>query len=81
MPWIKTVPEAEATGALAAQYLAATKRAGRVFNILKIQSLKPSTLKESMDLYMATMIAGSGLTRAEREMLATAVSAANDCHY
>lgn len=81
MAWIKTVPESEAAGSLAAQYQAALKRAGRVFNILKIQSLKPSTLKESMDLYMATMVAGSGLTRAEREMLATVVSKTNDCHY
>ena len=81
MAWIRTVPESEATGPLAAQYQAAAKRAGRIFNILKIQSLKPSTLKESMDLYIATMQAGSGLTRAEREMLAVAVSSANDCHY
>lgn len=81
MAWIKTVAESEAAGSLAAQYQAALKRAGRVFNILKIQSLKPSTLKESMDLYMATMVAGSGLTRAEREMLATVVSKTNDCHY
>ena len=81
MAWIQTVPEAEATGSLAAQYQAAIKRAGRVFNILKIQSLKPAALKESMDLYLATMWARSGLTRAEREMIAVVVSAANGCHY
>lgn len=81
MAWIRTVPEREATGMLAAQYEAAVKRAGKVFNILKVQSLKPAALKESMDLYLATMWAGSGLSRAEREMLAVAVSSANGCHY
>ncbi len=81
MAWIKTVPESEATGSLAAQYQAAIKRAGRIFNILKIQSLKPAILKESMDLYIATMYAGSGLSRAEREMLGTIVSKTNGCHY
>ena len=81
MAWIQTVPESEAAGSLAAQYQAAAKRAGRIFNILKIQSLKPATLKESMNLYIATMHAGSGLSRAEREMIATVVSKANGCHY
>ena len=81
MSWIRTVPEGEATGMLAAQYQAAKKRAGKIYNILKIQSLKPAALKESMDLYLATMWAGSGLTRAEREMIAVVVSETNGCHY
>ncbi len=34
-----------------------------------------------MQLYTATMHAPSGLSRAEREMLATVVSRANDCFY
>lgn len=81
MAWIRTVSESEASGSLAAQYKAAAMRAGKVFNILKIQSLNPSILKRSMDLYIAAMHGVSGLSRAEREMLATVVSATNGCHY
>src|SRR5438477_2056040 len=39
-------------------------------SILKVQSLDPATLRASMDLYLATMYGPSGLSRAEREMLA-----------
>ena len=59
----------------------AVARAGKVFNILKIQSLNPQTLRASMDLYLATMKGPSGLSRAEREMLGTIVSWANHCFY
>ena len=81
MPWIKTVEPEEATGELKSEYEKAVCRAGKVFNILKLQSLKPQTLKASMELYLATMYTASGLLRAEREMLATVVSWANQCFY
>lgn len=81
MAWIKTVQPDEASGELKDQYDQAVNRAGRVFNIVKIQSLNPQTLRASMDLYLATMYAPSGLTRAEREMLGTVVSWANHCFY
>jgi uncharacterized peroxidase-related enzyme len=81
MPWIKTVEPEEATGELKSEYEKAVCRAGKVFNILKLQSLKPQTLKASMELYLATMYTASGLSRAEREMLATVVSWANQCFY
>jgi uncharacterized peroxidase-related enzyme len=81
MPWIKVVEPADATGELKEEYDAALKRAGKVFNILKVQSLNPGALRASMNLYRATMLAPSGLTRAEREMLATVVSWANHCFY
>jgi uncharacterized peroxidase-related enzyme len=81
MAWIKVVEPEEATGALRQEYDAALERAGRVFNILKVQSLNPHTLKASMQMYGATMFGPSGLSRAEREMLATVVSWANHCFY
>lgn len=81
MAWIKTVEPEEATGELRAEYDAAVKRAGKVFNILKVQSLNPRVLHASMEIYLATMHGPSGLTRAEREMLGTVVSWANDCFY
>ena len=81
MAWIKLVDESAARGLLARIYDAAIKRAGRVFQILEVQSNNPQTLKASMDLYAAAMFGASPLSRAQREMLALVVSRANECHY
>jgi uncharacterized peroxidase-related enzyme len=81
MAWIKIIEPQEATGELKREYDAATERAGKVFNILKVQSLNPAALTASMQLYSTTMFGPSGLSRAEREMLATVVSWANHCFY
>lgn len=81
MAWIKTVEPSDATAELKAEYDKAQVRAGKVFNVLKVQSLNARTLRASMDLYLATMYGESGLSRAEREMLATVVSWANHCFY
>ncbi|HET7841823.1 MAG TPA: carboxymuconolactone decarboxylase family protein [Terriglobia bacterium] len=81
MAYIKMVKPKDATGELKSEYDAAVQRAGKIFNILKIQSLNPRTLRASMELYLATMKAPSGLSRAERELLATVVSWANHCFY
>ncbi len=61
MSWIKTIRPEEATGALKVEYERAIQRAGKVFNILKIQSLNPRSLRASMHLYLATMYGRSGL--------------------
>jgi alkylhydroperoxidase family enzyme len=81
MSWIKTFDEFEATGLLAEIYEAAKKRAGRVYNILKIQSQNPAALAAMLELYKTTVRGESPLTRAQREMLAVVVSKANHCHY
>ena len=81
MAWIQLIRPAEATGALKREYDIAMKRAGRVFQILQIQSLNPAALTAAMRLYLATMYQPSPLSRRQREMIATVVSAANRCHY
>jgi uncharacterized peroxidase-related enzyme len=82
MPWIRTVPPEEATGLLRQIYDAAMRRAGRVFNVVRLQSLRPKVLDASMQLYLQLMHAPDGaLTRAQREMIAVVVSATNGCHY
>jgi len=81
MPWIKVIEPEDAAGELKQEYDAAAERAGKVFNILKVQSLNPGALRASMQMYRATMFGPSGLSRAEREMLATVVSWANHCFY
>ncbi len=81
MAFIKTIEPEDADGALKLEYDDAINRAGKVFNILKVQSLNPTALRASMQLYTATMHEASGLSRVEREMLATVVSRVNHCFY
>ena len=71
----------DASGVLKEEYDAAVGRAGKVFNIVKAMSLRPSVLRRSMELYKGIMFGPSGLSRQERELLATVVSRENDCHY
>jgi alkylhydroperoxidase family enzyme len=71
----------EASGILKEEYDAAVGRAGKVFNIVKAMSLRPDVLRRSMELYKGIMFGASGLSRQERELLATVVSRENDCHY
>lgn len=71
----------DATGPLEQEYGEAIGRAGKVFNIVRSMSLRPGVLRSSMGMYQAIMFGPSGLTRAERELLATVVSATNDCYY
>jgi len=81
MAWIKTVEPADAEGELKKEYARAEERAGKVFNILKVQSLNPEVLRASMDLYLTPMHGSSALSRSERELLAVVVSWANNCFY
>jgi alkylhydroperoxidase family enzyme len=55
--------------------------AGELANILASHSLKPDALAAHVRLYRTIMFGDSPLTRTEREAIAVAVSAANDCHY
>ncbi len=81
MPWIKTIAPRDATGRLKKSYDAAVARAGRVFGIVRCMSLAPAVLDASMGLYGRIMHAKTGLSRVQRELLATVVSRTNDCHY
>jgi alkylhydroperoxidase family enzyme len=81
MPWIRTVLEEEAEGVLRREYDAALKRAGKVFHIVSIQSLRPRVLRASIGLYQALMFEEGALPRWVRELLAVVVSRANHCHY
>jgi len=81
MAWIDTISESAATGDLARQYEAARRRAGKVFEVVKIHSLRPEIMRTFMELYIKIMHGPSGLSRSEREMVATAVSRVNECHY
>jgi alkylhydroperoxidase family enzyme len=81
MAWIRTVSSKEATGRLKKIYDEAIRRAGRVFNIVRVQSLNPPVLDASIELYKAVMFGPSPLSRMQRETLATVTSWANGCFY
>ena len=81
MPWIKQVGESEADGLLKQLFDAATERAGRVWNIVKSMSLNPPVLRDTMQLYLTALKGPSPLSRAQRELLATVVSAELHCRY
>jgi len=82
MAWIRTVDPSQAKGLLAKVYRDAVRRAGKVFQVLRIQSPRPEVLEASVALYVEVMHSEkSPLSRARREMIATAVSRANHCFY
>jgi uncharacterized peroxidase-related enzyme len=57
------------------------ERSGFVPNIFLSMSHRPDELRAFMDYHDAVMERESGLTKAEREMIVVATSAANDCLY
>jgi alkylhydroperoxidase family enzyme len=81
MPYIRTMPYDESDGILRAEYDAAIKRAGKIFNVVSIQSLHPRVLRASIALYTALMMGPGALPRWQRELLAVVVSRTNGCHY
>jgi alkylhydroperoxidase family enzyme len=84
MAYIKTVAPADATGRLKEIYFSGAGPSldeGKVSAIRQVQSLNVDALEAWRKLDFAIMRGESGLTRRQREMIATAVSAANRCSY
>lgn len=81
MARISIISLENATGFLKREYDKALARAGRIWHIVSIMSQNPRAMKSSMDFYGAIMHGQSPLSRAQREMLATVVSAVNHCVY
>jgi alkylhydroperoxidase family enzyme len=81
MAYIRTIPPEESSGELKEHYDAAMARAGRVYNIVRLQSLNPTALGASIGLYETLMLKPGPLPRTTREMLAVVVSKALDCFY
>jgi len=79
--WIRTIEEADAEGELRTIYEEQKRQAGALANILKIHSLAPEVLAAHLEIYKAAMHMRGELSRAQREMIAVAVSAANHCDY
>ena len=81
MAFIPYVPYEEAAGALADLYARYAGSRGWIDNIIRIHSLNPPSMEHHVVLYAHLMRGRSPLSRVQREMIAVAVSAANDCFY
>jgi uncharacterized peroxidase-related enzyme len=57
------------------------EKTGFVPNVFLAYAWKPDHFRAFFQFYDALMRAGSGLSRAEREMIVVAVSAVNSCTY
>jgi uncharacterized peroxidase-related enzyme len=74
-------PRAEQTPALAAYFAKCEDKIGFVPNVLAAYAFDAVKLQAFIDMADNLMLADSGITRLEREMIAVAVSAVNHCHY
>lgn len=82
MAWIRTVAESEATGIIKDEYNGSIERTGRLYNIVKLFSIRPKSMQAFIELNKIAMYDDScQLTRTHREMIATVVSQVNQCHY
>ncbi len=81
MAWIKQVSYVDSSGLLRKIFDQALERAGRIWKIVQVMSLRPRTLQATMQFYAEAMMGPSDLTRVQREMLATVVSAELRCPY
>lgn len=81
MAYIQQIPIDQATGPTGKLYNAAKDRAGGVANIIQVMSQDGASAGASMGLYVSVMKSENSLSGAQKEMLATVVSNANDCFY
>ena len=88
MAWLNIIPQADATGALAAAYAAMNERPmppvyqpshGDAAGIIRTHSLDPDLLQRTFSVSGA--LATTGLPWADREVLASATSLTNQCFY
>jgi uncharacterized peroxidase-related enzyme len=64
-----------------AVFAKAVEKLGFVPQVLSAYSLRPNKLRNFMAMYNELMLAPSGLSKLEREMVAVVVSSANRCYY
>ena len=74
-------PQAELNADLSAYFDKCLEKLGFVPNVLRAYAFDTVKLKAFIDMVDNLMLADSGLTKLEREMIAVAVSAVNHCHY
>ena len=81
MPYVRTVPYHEAEGDLKAMYDEGLKARGSIGNVMSVNSIRPGIMRTLQIHNSNVMGCESGLTPAEKQMIATVVSALNKCQY
>ena len=81
MSWIKMISYDESEGELREIFEPLQYEPGKIDHIIQIHSLLPSTMTSHHTYYRDIMFGRSSLSRKERELVATVVSIANECHY
>lgn len=81
MSRIKSIAPEEAEGKLKEVYDELISKRGQVLEVMKIQSLHPASMHSHLQRYMDVMFHLSGLSRAQKEMIAVVVSVTNGCSY
>ncbi len=81
LAWLRVPEEADLPGEVTALYEAPREKLGFVPNVLRLYALRPSHLVRWNEHYEELMKGDSGLSKAEREMIAVVVSIANSCRY
>ena len=81
MPFVKTVTFEEADGEVKMAYDRMLQNRSRISNVIAVSSLRPHLMTMLSDHGSSVMGTDSGLSPAERRMVATVVSAANKCQY
>ena len=74
-------PDAQLTPGLDAYFAKCREKLGFVPNVLAAYAFDAGKLQAFIDMVDDLMLADSGLSKLEREMIAVAVSAVNHCHY
>ena len=81
MTFIKTLSDDQAVGLVKSAYDASREMCGHVYETTRMLSPWPEALAVEARRYQVLMLDESELTRAQKEMIATAVSAKNRCEY
>jgi uncharacterized peroxidase-related enzyme len=81
MAWVQVNSESSLPPDLEEFYQRTEARAGKLPNIARVQSLRPTTALRGFDLYCQVMDDPTGLSRRERVLIATVVSKVNGCFY
>ena len=79
--WLHLPPDDDAPDAVKELWAKPLEKLGFVPNVLRAYAIRPRHLELWNAFYDELMRGESGLTKAQREMIAVVVSTANRCHY
>jgi uncharacterized peroxidase-related enzyme len=79
--WLHLPPDDEAPDEVKELWAKPLEKLGFVPNVLRVYAIRPRHLRLWNEFYDDLMRGESGLTKAQREMIAVVVSTTNRCHY